>query len=348
MATTERDYYTVLGVARTASQDDIKKAYRRLARQLHPDLHTGSRKAQMEEKFKELNQAYEVLSDPEIRKKYDRYGSNWKESEAFERAQQEAAARARAQWGTAPEFTQQEGQDFSDAGDFFDMFFSKRGRSGGGGRGAVDGDDLETNVRLRLREVEDGVTRRIQVSERIPCATCNGTGTQKGRPCPTCNGLGGKTEIRTLDVKIPAGVQDGTRVRVAGKGGPGLRGGSRGDLYLNVQVEPSRVFTRDSDDLLVTLPIWPWEAALGAEVLAPTLTDQVRVKIPPGSRSGAKLRLRGKGLPNESGGRGDLFFVLQMLVPSPLTPEQRALFEQLAKEPHPDPRADLLRDAKLG
>lgn len=344
MATTERDYYTVLGVLRDASQDDIKKAYRRLARQFHPDMHSGTKKSQMEEKFKELNQAYEVLSEPETRKKYDRYGANWKEAEAYERARQESGSRARAQWGASPDFQQQEGQDF---GDIFDMFFTKRGRAAGS-RGAVDGEDLETTVRLRLREVLDGVTRRIQLSERVPCATCNGTGAQKNKPCPTCNGLGYKTEIRTLDVKIPAGVQDGTRVRVPAKGGPGLRGGSRGDLYLHVQVEPSRIFTRDGDDLLVTLPIWPWEAALGAEVLAPTLTDQVRVKIPPGSRSGAKLRLRGKGLPNESGGRGDLFFVLQMLVPSPLTPEQRALFEQLAKLPHPDPRADLLRDAKLG
>ena len=343
MATAEKDYYAILSVARTASQDEIKKSYRRLARQLHPDLHTGSKKAPMEEKFKELNQAYEVLSDPETRKKYDKYGANWKDAEAYERAQQEATARARAQWGSTADFQQQEGQDY---GDIFDMFFNRRGRTGA--RGAIDGEDLETTVNLRLREVLDGVMRRIQVSERVPCATCNGTGTVKGKPCSTCNGVGYKAEVRTLDVKIPAGVQDGMRVRVAGKGGPGLRGGQRGDLYLNVKVEPSRVFTRDGDDLLVTLPIWPWEAAIGAEVLAPTLTDQVRVKIPPGSRSGAKLRLRGKGLPNESGGRGDLFFVLQMHVPSPLTPEQRALFEQLAKQPHPDPRIDLLRDAKLG
>ena len=344
MATAAQDYYTVLGVPRTASQDDIKKAYRRLARQYHPDMHTGTKKSQMEDKFKELNQAYEVLSEPETRKKYDRYGANWKDAEAYERAQQEAGARARAQWGASPEFQQREGQDF---GDIFDMFFTNRGRAAGG-RGPIDGEDLETTVRLRLREVLDGVTRRIQVAERVPCATCNGTGQQKGKPCPTCNGLGYKTETRTLDVKIPPGVQDGMRVRVPGKGGPGLRGGGRGDLYLHVQVEPSRIFTRDGDDLLVTLPIWPWEAALGTEVLAPTLTDQVRVKIPAGSRSGAKLRLRGKGLPNESGGRGDLFFVLQMLVPNPLTPEQRVLFEQLAKLSHPDPRADLLRDAKLG
>jgi DnaJ-class molecular chaperone len=346
MATTARDYYAVLGVARTASQDDIKKAYRRLARQYHPDLHTGPKKAQMEEKFKDLNQAYEVLSEPETRKKYDRYGPNWKEAEAYEHARAEAAARAR-QWGPAPEFQDMEGDE---AADIFGMFFGRRGRSepGTGWRGGMEGEDLETTVRLRLREVLDGVTRRIQVSERVPCPACNGTGRQKGRPCPTCSGLGGKTEIRTLDVKIPAGVHDGMRVRVAGKGGPGLRGGRRGDLYLHVQVEPSRVFTRDGDDLLVTLPVWPWEAALGAEVLAPTLTDQVRVKIPPGSRSGAKLRLRGKGLPNESGGRGDLFFVVQIVVPTTLTPHQRSLFESLAKEPHPDLRADLLRDATLG
>jgi len=213
---------------------------------------------------------------------------------------------------------------------------------------AWQGEDLETTVRLTLREVLDGVTRRIQLSERVPCATCDGTGKQKGRPCSACNGAGGRRETRTLDVRIPAGVHDGSRVRVAGKGGPGTRGGRRGDLYLNVQIEASRVFRRDGDDVLVTLPIWPWEAALGAEVLAPTLTDQVRVKIPPGSRSGAKLRLRGRGLPTEPGIRGDLFFVLQIIVPTTLTAEDRLLYEQLSKGPHPDPRSDLLRDAKLG
>ena len=346
MATTERDYYAVLGVPRTASQDDIKKAYRRLARQYHPDLHTGPRKAQMEEKFKELNSAYEVLSEPETRKKYDRYGPNWREAEAYERARQEAAARAGAR-GQAPPGFGGEGADF---GDLFDMLFGGRARGGGAAaRGpAVDGQDLETTVRLTLREVLDGVTRRIQFTEQVPCLACNGTGKQRGRACATCGGAGGRAEIRTIDVKIPAGVQDGTRVRVPGKGGPGARGGRRGDLYLHVQIQPSRVFQRDGEDILVTLPVWPWEAALGAEVLAPTLTDPVRVKIPPGSRSGAKLRLREKGLPTESGGRGDLFFVLQIIIPSSLSAEDRALYEQLARAPHPDPRADLLRDAKQG
>jgi DnaJ-class molecular chaperone len=348
VATTERDYYTVLGVPRHASPDEIKKAYRRLARQYHPDLHSGPRKAQMEERFKELNQAYEVLSEPETRKQYDQYGPNWKEAEAFERARQEAAARAGAQRRSGAAFEEAEGQDY---GDIFEMFFGGRARAGAGpgSRGpAFQGDDLETTVRLTLREVLHGVTRRIQLSERVPCATCEGTGKQKGRPCPACNGAGGRQETRTLDIKIPAGVQDGTRVRVAGKGAPGIRGGRRGDLYLNVQIEASRVFRRDGDDVLVTLPIWPWEAALGAEVLAPTLTDPVRVKIPAGSRSGAKLRLRGRGLPAESGARGDLFFVLQIIVPATLPAEERLLYEQLSKGPHPDPRADLLRDAERG
>lgn len=347
MATTERDYYTVLGIPRSASQDEIKKAYRKLARQYHPDLHSGPRKAQMEDKFKELNSAYEVLSEPETRKKYDQYGPKWREAEAYERARQEAAARAGARRQAGPDF---EGRGGADFGDLFEMLFGGRARGGGGPTGgpAVEGRDLETTVRLTLREVLDGVTRRIQLTEETPCPACGGTGKQKGRPCPTCGGAGGRTETRSIDVKIPAGVQDGTRVRVAGKGAPGVRGGPRGDLYLTVQVEPSRVFRRDGDDLLVTLPVWAWEAALGADVLAPTLTDQVRVKIPPGSRSGAKLRLRGKGLPTESGGRGDLFFVLQIIVPASLSPEERALYEHLAKGPHPDPRADLLRDARRG
>lgn len=351
MATSERDYYAILGVPRTATQEEIKKAYRRLARQYHPDLHTGPRKAQMETKFKELNQAHEVLGAPETRKKYDRHGHRWQEAEAYAKARQQARAGAGAGpgWEAGPEFTAGEGFDF---GDILETFFGRRARPGSGAtfRGfAMPGADLETEVRLTLREVLTGVSRRVALSEPVPCSACGGTGRPRGgRLCATCMGTGSRSETRTIEVKIPAGVQDGARVRVAGKGQPGTNGGKPGDLYLNVHVEPDHIFRRQGSDVHVTLPVWPWEAALGAEVLAPTLTDPVRVKVPPGSRSEGKLRLKGKGLPTASGGRGDLFFTLQIVMPTSLLDEDRTLYEQLGRAPRPDPRADLLRATRQG
>lgn len=341
MATAQRDYYEILGVSRKASQDDLKKAYRRLARQYHPDLHSGAKKTQMEQKFKELNQAYEVLSNSDIRKKYDQYGHQWEQAEAYEKARQQAGA------GMAggPSFSYGEGAEF---GDIFETFFGGRGNARGTSapRGfATQGEDLETTVRLSLREVLTGASRRVELSEPVPCATCGGTGRQRGRLCPTCGGRGVRTETRMIDVKIPAAVEHGTRVRVAGKGAPGMHGGKRGDLYLNVHLLSDGVFQPQGADVHVTLPVWPWEAALGADVLAPTLSGPVRVKVPPGSRAEGKLRLKGKGLPRRSGGRGDLLFTLQIVMPTPLTDEDRNLFDQLGRAPRHDPRADLLRQA---
>ncbi len=341
MASAQRDYYEILGVPRTANDDEIKKAYRRLARQYHPDLHSGPKKTQMEQRFKELNEANEVLSDPETRKKYDRYGHRWQDAEAYERARQQAGAGPDA----GAQFSFGEEPDF---GDIFGAIFGRKSRTGGGAEFtgfSTPGADLETGIQLTLREVLTGVVRRIQVPETVPCPTCGGTGHQRGRPCPTCDGTGSQTEYRTIEVKIPAGVQDGTRVRVAGKGRPGRHEGRRGDLYLQVHVLSDGVFRRQGSDVHVTLPVWPWEAALGAEVLAPTLTDPVRVKVPPGSKAGEKLRLKGKGLPTASGGRGDLFFTLQIVMPSSLTDEDRKLYEQLGRGRHPDPRANLLLQA---
>jgi DnaJ-class molecular chaperone len=350
MATSERDYYAVLGVPRTATPDEIKKAFRRLARQYHPDLHGGSKKAEMEKKFKELNEAHEILSDPDKRKKYDRYGHRWQEADAYEKAREQAGAgqggASGFQW--RQESAQDEGQDF---GDFFENLFRRGGGRTQGGRSgpfegfAIQGEDLETTVRLTLREVLTGVSRRVQLSEPVPCPTCGGTGRQRGKLCPTCGGTGTRTEVRTIDVKIPPGVQDGTRVRVAGKGAPGHNGGKPGDLYLLVQIEPHPIFQRQGSDILVQLPVYPWEPVLGADVLVPTLTDPVRVKVPPGSRAGAKLRLKGKGLPTAAGGRGDLFFTLQIVLPPSLSDEDRKLYEELARAPHPDPRVELLRTA---
>jgi DnaJ-class molecular chaperone len=313
----------------------------------------------MEEKFKELNMAHEVLSDPDSRKKYDQYGHRWRDAEAYERARREAGAAGGGAGfgGTGGGFRWQTGggpgaqfEDAEDMGDVFARFFRDREQAGGASfRGfAMPGADLETSVRLSIRDVLRGVSRRIELSEPVACKACGGTGRQGEHLCGTCGGTGTQTDRRTIDVKIPPGVHDGMRMRVAGQGAPGSNGGRRGDLYLRIEVVADKVFRRHGDDIHVSLPVWPWEAALGAEVLAPTLTDPVRVKVPPGSRTGSKLRLKGKGLPREGGAQGDLFFIVQIVVPSSITDQERALYEQLGRLRAEDPRSELLRDARHG
>jgi DnaJ-class molecular chaperone len=347
MATAPRDYYQVLGLPRTASADDIKKAFRRLARQYHPDLHTGSKKSEMEKKFKELNEAHEILSDPEKRKRYDQYGADWEQAEAFEKARQQAQARG---FGGRQGFGDQQtgggfgGEAFSD---IFENLFGGRARSGGERGFAVPGEDLETEVELTMREVLTGVTKRVALREPLPCTVCQGSGAVRGRPCATCQGSGSVSDTKTIEVKIPAGVQDGTRVRVGGKGQPGRHGGKRGDLYLHVVIPPDPVFRRQGSDIHVNLPIYPWEAASGAEVMAPTLGKPVKVKVPAGSKTEGKLRLKGKGLPSATGGHGDLFLTLQIVMPTTLSPEEQELFDRLGRLKHPDPRADLLNRSRL-
>lgn len=334
MATAQRGYYDILGIARDASADDIKKAFRRRAREIHPDLHTGAKKTEMEKKFKELNEAHEVLSDPDKRKKYDQYGQNWEQAEAYEKARQQAGAQP-GRGGPAGGFS-------GDFGDIFDTFFGGRGRGGGATGFAVDGEDLETDVDLTIRDVLSGVTRRIDLTQRVVCKACGGSAIVRGRPCVVCGGAGTQTEKRTIEVRIPAGVQHDTRVRIAGKGQPGVNGGKPGDLYLRVHIQASGIFRQKGFDLHVTLPVWPWEAALGAEVMAPTLTEPVKVKIPPGSKADSKLRLKGKGLPTAAGEQGDLFLKLKIVMPTAVSDEERALYEQLGRVRHSDPRAEIL------
>lgn len=317
MATAPRDYYEVLGLSKTASQDEIKKAYRRLARKYHPDLHPGEKKPDMEKKFKELNEAYEVLSDETKRKKYDKYGFKWQEAEAYEQARREAGGGPAGGWQTV--YTEGEGADFSDL--FEHLFGRGARREGPSFRGfARPGADLEANVQLSLREVLHGASRTLTLTD------------EQGRP-------------RTLEVRIPKGVQDGERVRVKGKGAPGQGGGPPGDLYLRIHFARHPVFRPHGADVFVTLPIWPWEAALGTEVMVPTLMGPVRLKIPPGSQSRQKLRLKGKGLPNRSGSHGDQFVVLDIVMPSRISPEEKHLYEQLGKLQSHDPRAALMKEA---
>jgi DnaJ-class molecular chaperone len=341
MASPPRDYYQILSLSRTASADDIKKAFRRLARQYHPDLHSGTKKSEMEKKFKELNEAYEVLSDPDKRKKYDQYGAQWEQAEAFERAGRHPGARGFR--GSQSDTGFGTGGDFSD---IFENFFGGRGRTGAPPGFATPGEDVEADVELSLREVLSGVTKRVSLMESVSCAACHGGGSLRGRTCHACAGSGIVRESKTIEVKIPAGVLDGTRIRVGGKGRPGINGGKRGDLYLHVKMRPGKVFRQQGNDLHATLPVWPWEAALGAEVMAPTLGEPVRVKIPAGSKADSKLRLKGKGLPTASGAHGDLFLTLQIVMPPFTSNEERTLYEQLARQPHSDPRAEVIARAQ--
>lgn len=318
MASAQRDYYDILGVKKTVDPKEIKKAYRRLARQYHPDLHPGEKKAEMEKKFQELNEAYEVLGDEENRKKYDQYGMNWKEAEAYARARQQAGGGAYPGGGPFTGYTQG-GADFSDI--FEDLFGRGARREGTSFRGfAMAGADLEATLPISLRETFTGTHRTVNIPDAAGTA-------------------------RPIEVRIPAGVRDGERLRVKGKGAPGRGGGPPGDLFFHVQIAPHPVFQRKDADIVVTLPLWPWEAVLGTDVQVPTLSGTVRLKIPPGSQPRQRMRLKGKGLPKRTGGHGDQFVVLDIVTPKSLSPDEQHLYEQLAKFDHPDPRSSLLREA---
>jgi molecular chaperone DnaJ len=380
----EKDFYKVLGVSKTAEADEIKKAYRKLARQYHPDSNSGDAKA--EAKFKEISEAYDVVGDVKKRKEYDEarrlFGSG-----GFRMPGGGAAG----------------GQGFGfDVGDLFNRSGANTGSgglgdilggmfSGGGGRATTTtsaarprrGADIETDASIGFAEAVNGVTVALKMTSDAPCKTCRGTGAKygtvpkvclkcegtgmqtsvqggvfamtepctecKGRglvvdePCETCHGSGRGQSSRTMQVRIPAGVQDGQRIRLKGKGAAGERGGPPGDLYVTVHVQPHRIFGRQDEHLTLTVPVSFTEAALGAEIKVPTLDGlPVTVRIPAGTGNGSKLRVRGKGSARRDGTKGDLLLTIDVRVPNELNEEQRTKLKEFSSSAaQPDLRAGL-------
>jgi curved DNA-binding protein len=321
MAVGFKDYYETLGVARDASDADIRRAYRKLAREYHPDV---NKEPGAEDRFKEVAEAYEVLRDKEKRERYDRLGPNWRTGDdvsgaaGFEEAFRRAGGGRGGGFGDGSGDVRVEfgGGDFSD---FFEGMFGRRGRAGAGRAGAgatgfegisMRGGDQEAVLELTLEEVASGAKRRVSLADG-----------------------------REFEVEIPRGVRDGQRIRLAGQGSAGIGGGQTGDLYLRVRLKPHPRFRVQGRDLYVDLPVSPWEAALGASVPVPTLNGNARVKVPAGSSTGRRLRLRGQGLPSDGdGASGDLYAVIAIHVPKKLTKDERELFERLAAVSKFDPR----------
>ena len=358
-----KDYYKILGVDRRASTEEIKKAFRRLARKYHPDVNPGNKTA--EAKFKEINEAYEVLSDADKRRRYDALGPNWNEPFGGYGGQ------PRARTYTPPGGTSSRGRTGAGSSnpyggyddptgwtDFFETLFGGRRGSGSGsssgttgtGTGAGTttagrsttrdvtarrGEDIEQPVEISLREAYVGATRVFTVETPETCATCKGTGrVGLGRICGTCGGSGTVSRARRLEVRIPAGADTGTRVKVAGEGQLGVNGGPRGDLYLLITMKPDPAFERRGDDLAVEVPVPLTTAVLGGEVRVPTPDGKrLILTIPPETQNGQFFRLSGKGMPRpNSEGAGNLVARVQVELPRRLTPQERALFEDLARQ----------------
>jgi molecular chaperone DnaJ len=373
MATRTRDLYEALGVSKNASQDEIKKAYRKLAREYHPDKNPGD--AGAEERFKEIQTAYDVLGDPKKRKEYDQLGSR-----IFS-----GAGGAPGGWNV--NWSGNVG-DLGDLGDLSDLlggiFGNARSRTQRGGRARERGQkgrDIEVALNVSFEDSLRGVTTRIPVELEVACSTCNGTGAEPGtspvvcpecrgrgvvaesqglfalsqpcprcggngtvieKPCRTCGGSGRQRRTKRYEVKIPAGVRDGTRIRLKGKGEAGVAGGPPGDLHVVTHVTPSPLYERKGSDLVIDVPVTYAEAALGAEVEVPTPDGRISLKIPAGTQDGRTLRVRGRGAPKLNGaGRGDFLARVRVTVPTRLTKAEREAIENLRKVSRENPRERL-------
>lgn len=307
-----KDYYKIMGVGRDVSQDELKRVYRRLARKYHPDV---SKEANAEEKFKEVQEAYEVLKDPEKRAAYDQLGTQWRSGQEF---------RPPPDWGRQFEFST--GGDDAGFSDFFASLFGQRSPFGQhrGGRAhgfAAAGEDHSAKIQIDLEEAYRGGPKTIEL--QTPRVTGDGRVA---------------TQTRTLKVNIPAGVIEGQRIRLAGQGSAGLGGGRAGDLFLEVEFRPHRLFKADGRDITLQLPVAPWEAALGAIVQVPTLGGAVDLRVPAGAKSGQRLRLKGRGLPGTT--PGDQYVEIRIVTPPADSPQAREIYERMKQELAFDPRAD--------
>jgi molecular chaperone DnaJ len=338
-----QDYYSILGVKRDASEKDIRGAYRKLARKYHPDVNPGDKSA--ESRFKEINAAYEVLKDEDKRKKYDKYGDRWEMADQIEEAQRRQ--REAGMGGFGDPFrggarTSDGGYVFTEedlGGDFGDILGSIFRRGGGTGSGtraqprARKGDDLEHPVEITLDEAFHGATRLIQLQVPETCDACKGTGRVAGGACVVCDGLGSLIKAKRLEVKVPPGVDTGSRVRIGGQGHPGSSGGAAGDMILLVTVRPHDRFERKGADLYTDVPVPLTDAVLGGEVDVQTLKGTtLKLRIPEGTQNGRQIRLGGQGMPRMGGGTpGDLFARVKVVLPTTLSTRERELFEELRR-----------------
>ena len=313
MAVQFRDYYETLGVSKTANEDEIRSAFRKLARKYHPDVAKDKKTA--EEKFKQINEAYEVLSDPEKRRKYDQLGENWNQPGGFQPPPQWGAGQPGG--GFHRGSGENGGVEFEFGGtgfsDFFEAFFGGgRGRSAFGGFGqretmAERGSDVEADIMVTLEEALHGSTRQVSLRRA------------------------GSTKTETYQVRIPRGVREGQRIRLAGQGEASERGGKSGDLFLRVRLARHPDFSVEGSDLVHEVKIAPWQAVLGDQLIVPTLEGNARLKLPSGTQGGQRFRLRERGLSGVSGQRGDLYVVVQIALPKKLTEREREIWEQLAR-----------------
>ena len=332
-----KDYYQILGVNKKASEKEIKTAYRKLARKYHPDVNPGDKTA--EQKFKEINEAHAVLTDADKRRKYDTLGPDWERRMGGYRPGPTTSTQTGA--GAATDFsdffetlfggqrtatTQTGGFDF-DIGSIFG-----RGKTNRRTEVAQQGTDVEQPVDVTLAEALRGVERNFTVQTTQTCGTCHGTGLQNDQLCPTCHGQGSIPKTKRLDVKIPPGVREGSRIRVTGEGNPGQAGGKGGNLYLVVRVLPDPDFRRDGDDLHTEVSVPLTTLVLGGEIDVRTLDGRITMRVPASSQNGRVLRLGGQGMPNlKTGTRGNLYVKLNASLPTTLDDRQRELFQQLAQ-----------------
>jgi DnaJ-class molecular chaperone len=318
----KKDFYSTLGVPRSASQKDIRQAYRRLARKFHPDVNRGDKST--EARFKEINAANEVLSDAGKRKKYDKYGDQWEHADQIEEMHRKGGGRAFRFGQGGVTF------DIGDMGDIGDLGNRFGGIFGGRQRRSRKGADIESKAEVTLEEAFHGGARTLQLAAEEACATCGGTGQVANAVCHVCQGRGATLKPRRLEVKIPPGVDTGSRVRIAGEGQPGMGGGPRGALYLVVSVLPHSRFERKGGDLYADVEVPLTDAVLGVEVEVPTITGKVMLKVPPLTQNGKLFRLAGLGMPKLKGkGRGDLYARLRAKLPEELGDREKKLFEEL-------------------